>query len=133
MIPENTPLIQEDVEITIYPSKTYRMDEEKGRIIGTVDGLEAMMQTVQKILSTERFEYTGYSLNYGIETMDLFGEPVPYVLSELKERITDALMWDSRITGVTNFEQRVEENKIICQFVVHTIHGDIEAERAVEI
>lgn len=133
MIPENTPLIQEDVEITIYPSKTYRMDEEKGRIIGTVDGLEAMMQTVQKILSTERFEYTGYSLNYGIETMDLFGEPIPYVLSELKERITDALMWDSRITGVTNFEQRVEENKIICQFVVHTIHGDIEAERAVEI
>lgn len=133
MIPENTPLIQEDVEITIYPSKTYRMDEEKSRITGTVDGLEAMMQTVQKILSTERFEYTGYSLNYGIETMDLFGEPVPYVLSELKERITDALMWDSRITGVTNFEQRVEENKIICQFVVHTIHGDIEAERAVEI
>ncbi len=133
MIPENTPLIQEDVEITIYPSKTYRMDEEKGRIIGTVDGLEAMMQTVQKILSTERFEYTGYSLNYGIETMDLFGEPIPYVLSELKERITDALMWDSRITGVTNFEQRVEENKIICQFLVHTIHGDIEAERAVEI
>lgn len=133
MIPENTPLIQEDVEITIYPSKTYRMDEEKGRITGTVDGLEAMMQTVQKILSTERFEYTGYSLNYGIETMDLFGEPVPYVLSELKERITDALMWDSRITGVANFEQRVEENKIICQFVVHTIHGDIEAERAVEI
>lgn len=133
MIPENVPLMQEEIEVEIYPTKTYRMDDKRNRIIGTVDGLEAMMQTIQKILNTERYEYTGYSLNYGIETMDLYGEPMNYVLSEIKERISDALTWDTRINSVSNFEQLVEGNKLICKFTVHTIHGDIDAEKVVEI
>ncbi len=133
MIPENVPLMQEEIEVKIYPTKTYRMDDKRNRITGTVDGLEAMMQTIQKILNTERYEYTGYSLNYGIETMDLYGEPMSYVLSEIKERIADALTWDTRINSVSDFEQQVEGNKLVCKFVVHTIHGDIDAEKVVEI
>lgn len=133
MIPENSPIMQEEFEIKIYPTKTYLLDDKNGRIGGMIDGLEAMMQTVQKILNTERFEYTGYSMNYGIETVDLYGEPMTYVLSEIKERITDALTWDTRINSVDSFEQQVEGNKLICKFVVHTIHGDLDAEKAVEI
>ena len=48
LIPENIPLMQEDIEIKIYPTKTYRMDDDRNRITGTVDGLEAMMQAIQR-------------------------------------------------------------------------------------
>ena len=45
------------------PSKTYRIDFQTGRISGTVDGRDAMVQAIRKILQTERFQYLIYSWN----------------------------------------------------------------------
>ena len=56
------------------PSKTYRIDFQTGRISGTVDGRDAMVQAIRKILQTERFQYLIYSWNYGMEWSRLIGK-----------------------------------------------------------
>lgn len=133
MIPSSSGFLPQDFEIKEQPSKTYFMDIETERIRGFTDDINSMKQAVFKILNTERYQYVIYSWNYGIETIDLYGQNTAYVMSELKRRISEALLWDSRITSVDNFEFSTERGKINCKFIVHTIFGDVDAERAVNV
>ena len=130
---ETAEFLKGEIETITYPGKTYRMELEKGRIRGSVDGLEAMPQTIYCILSTERSTYLAYSSGYGVELVDLYGMPISYVLPELERRITDALIWDSRIEGVDGFSFDVKQSIVHVTFTVHTIYGDIQAEKAVKI
>ena len=101
-------------------------------INGFCDELEAMKQVVFKILNTERYQYIIYSWNYGIELLDLYGEPVTYVCPELERRITEALVQDDRIESVDSFVFDVLEKRTVkVTFTVHTIFGGIEAEKVV--
>ena len=129
----NEILTEPDYDITLYPSKTYYMNLTRCRIIGNIDGIEAMPQAIFKILNTERSAYLAYSENYGIELMDLYGKQMTYVIPELERRIKEALEWDSRIDSVDNFEFELKGSSITATFTVHTIFGDVEAERTVEI
>lgn len=129
----NEVLLNEDYEISIYPSKTYYMNLNRNRIRGNIDGYDAMPQAIYLILNTERSTFYAYSDNYGIELMDLYGKSEDYVLPELERRIKEALEWDSRIESVDNFEFEVNGSSVTATFTVHTIFGDIEAERTVEI
>ena len=79
MIPSTVGFLDKDFEIEEQPSLTYRMQTEEKRIRGHTDGLEAVRQAIYKIIMTERYQYVMYSWNYGIELLDLFGEPVTYV------------------------------------------------------
>lgn len=133
MIPSTSGFLPQDFEIKEQPSKTYFMDIEAERIRGFTDDINSMKQAVFKILNTERYQYVIYSWNYGIETIDLYGQNTSYVMSELKRRITEALLWDSRIKSVDNFEFSSERGKISCKFIAHTIFGDVDAERAVNV
>lgn len=133
MIPSSSGFLPQDFEIKEQPSKTYFIDIETERIRGFTDDINSMKQAVFKILNTERYQYVIYSWNYGIETIDLYGQNTAYVMSELKRRISEALLWDSRITSVDNFEFSTERGKISCKFIVHTIFGDVDAERAVNV
>lgn len=133
MIPSSSGFLPQDFEIKEQPSKTYFMDIETERIRGFADDINSMKQAVFKILNTERYQYVIYSWNYGIETIDLYGQNTAYVMSELKRRISEALLWDSRITSVDNFEFSTERGKISCKFIVHTIFGDVDAERVVNV
>ena len=73
-----------------------------------------------------------YSWNYGIETMDLYGEPVSWVCPELQRRITEALVWDDRIDSVDDFTFDLSQKGVVhVSFVVHTIYGEIQTERTV--
>lgn len=133
MIPDKQLLGQENFEIAIYPSKTYRMDIERGHIGGMVDGINSMPQAIYKALNTERFNYSGYTMNYGVELFDLYGAPINYALSELKARISEVLTWDSRVISVTDFEFEVNGHQVHCKFIVHTIYRDLVSERTVNI
>ena len=54
MLPDvNTELTE--LEVTTQPSKTYNLDTVRNRIGAMIDGREAIMQAVQKILYTERY------------------------------------------------------------------------------
>ncbi len=132
MIPGTSGFLQSDFEIATQPTKTYRMDIENSQIMGHTDNLEAMKQAIYKIVNTERYQYIMYSWNYGIELLDLFGEPISYVIPEVKRRIREALLWDERINSVDNFETSLpQKGALHISFTVHTIYGDVQAERTV--
>ena len=100
-------------------------------ISGKVDGLIALQQTVLLMLSTEADQYIIYPYTYGINTLDLFGKPVHYVMAVIPDRIKEALLTDNRITDVSDFEFEVNGNKLTVKFVVHSIYGDIGEETVV--
>ncbi|MBQ4541669.1 MAG: DUF2634 domain-containing protein [Clostridia bacterium] len=132
MIPSTNTILSQDLEVETLPSKNYKMQIEHDVINGFCDELEAMKQVVFKILNTERYQYIIYSWNYGIELLDLYGEPVTYVCPELERRITEALVQDDRIDSVDSFVFDVTEKRTVkVTFTVHTIFGGIEAEKVV--
>ena len=132
MIPSTSGFLTTDLELERQPSRTYKMNLEGNTTRGFTDELDAMKQAVFKILNTERYVYPMYSWNYGIETMDLYGEPVSWVCPELERRITEALTWDDRIDSVTDFDFDLSQKGVVhVRFVVHTIFGDVQSERTV--
>lgn len=134
MIPSTIGFLDRDFEIEEQPSRTYRMDLSGETTKGFTDELEAVKQAIYKILNTERYQYIMYSWNYGIETLDLYGEPVTYVCPELERRITEALLVDSRITSVTDFEHDISVKGVVStSFIAHTIYGDVETMKGVDI
>ena len=133
MIPVVNDDLQRDFEFEEETSNTYKINLDESIIAGYVDEREAMVQAIYLILNIERYEHLIYSWDYGIELIDLFGQPIPFVLPELKRRITEALMQDTRITGVDNFSFETNKGKVHATFTVSTIFGDIEAEKVVTI
>lgn len=155
MIP-NVPLLTEEITETEYPSNTYKIvfsanndpiQASRGvvaltvstelditdRINGYVDGLEAVAQAVYLILSTERYEFIIYSWDYGVEFVDLIGQPMPYVMSELPRRITEALTQDDRIDDVVDFEFEQNGKRLHTTFTVVSNVGNISTELEVEV
>ena len=127
MLPEIKTLTEEITTIE-YPTNTYHIENREGgddRIVGYTDGLEAVKQAIYLILNIERYDYPIYSWDYGIELKDLFGKPVSYVMSELPDRVKDALTMDNRITDVVDFEFERNKNKLHTTFIVKTIYGDV--------
>lgn len=115
------------------PSKTYLLNQTKEVIRGTIDDIKALEQTIELILSIERYEYIIYSWNYGVETKDLIGEDYLYVCSELKRRIEEALVQDDRINSVDSFLFEENKNKVKVTFTVHSIFGDIVKDKEADV
>ncbi len=135
MIPQNNfeEELKADFEEVAQPSRTYKLDLERKRIVGYGDGREAIEQAIYKALSTERYEHLIYTWNYGAEIAKLFGQPIPYVYSELKRLITEALTHDDRIESVDAFSFSHVKNKVHVQFTAHTIAGEIEITKEVVV
>ena len=121
------------IEKKTIPSLTWKIIEERAEVRGMVDELEAMKQAVYKILQTERYRYDIYDWNYGVELEELYGKTVTYVIPELKKRVEDALLADDRVTAVTDFSFVQEKGSVTATFQVHTIFGEVKAERTVDI
>lgn len=122
-----------DLVFAEQPTNTLKLRNETRTIAGYIDGLEAMKQAIYIILSVERYKYPIHSRGFGVELLDLFGQPTTYVLPEIKRRIQVALLQDSRILSVDNFEFTVERNKVYTTFTASTEFGEVNAERAVDV
>lgn len=133
MIPVVNDDLQSNFEFENETSNTYKLNLNESSIAGYMDEHEAMVQVIYLLLNIERYEYLIYSWDYGIELTDLFGQPIPFVLPELKRRITEALMQDTRITGVDNFSFETNKSGVHVTFTVNTLFGEIEAEKVVII
>lgn len=134
MIPSTAGFLSRDFEVREKPGLTYKMDMDGKRVRGYTDGQEAVRQAIYKTLMTERYQYVMYSWNYGIELMDLYGEPTTYACPELERRITEALLWDDRITSVDNFSFVFPRKGVVhVSFTAHTLFGDVQAGREVNI
>ena len=81
----------------------------------------------------ERYAYPIYSRRYGSEFLDLIGKPKDFVMSELKRRITEALEQDERITGVDGWSFEAGRNTVLAHFTVHTIFGELDFSKEVEV
>lgn len=132
MIPSKNTILSTELEVETQPSKNHKMHIGENIINGFCDELEAMVQVIYKILNTERYQNIIYPMDYGIELIDLYGEPVTYVCPELQRRIKEALVQDDRILSVDGFEFDVSMKKTVkATFTVHTIYGDVESEKVV--
>ena len=115
------------------PSHTYKLDIDRGRVKGATEDADALLQAVYLILSVERYQYPIYSYNYGVELVDLIGQPKDFVMSEVKRRITEALTQDDRINSVDSWAFENTKKSLIVTFTVHTIYGDIETKKEVDV
>lgn len=121
-----TPEIRRQVDI---PTRTYRIDFDKKRISGMVDGKAAMQQAVRKILQTERFAYLIYSWNYGMEWSNIIGKNRVEGESTLRKGLEDALLQDERITALSDLAvTRVDRRTISVTATVDTIFGAVREE-----
>lgn len=133
MIPSVNTILTTELTVETMPSKQHRMDLHN-RILGTCDNLEAVKQSVFKILNTERFQYLIYSWNYGVELADLYGKAPMFVCPEIERRVKEALLQDDRITGVDEFEFDTSKKGVVSvTFTVHTLFGNLTEEMVVKI
>lgn len=111
--------------------RTYRMDFQKKRIGGMVDGKEAVMQAIWKILSTVRFAHLIYDDQYGCDFFNKIndGFTSDYLDSDMPVMLEDALLSDERILGIADFSyEAVSYDSIRISFVACTIYGDLQME-----
>lgn len=115
------------------PSYTHKLDIDRNQVRGMTDERDAVLQAVYLILNVERYAFPIYSHNYGSELSDLIGKPKDYAMSEIKRRITEALLQDDRITSLDGWTFETGRNWVLARFTVHTIYGDVSAEKEVDI
>ena len=117
---ENHLEIAEAIEFT----RTYKIDFEKGKVIGYCDEVEALRQAIQLILNTERYEHLIYSWNYGSELKDLIGQDKDITESEIKRIVKEALMQDDRVNNVDNFIFNYDKDSVMVEFTIFSIYGE---------
>lgn len=123
--------IGEIVEEEETPSTTYKLDLEAGRIVGVVDGIEAVEQAILKALLTPRFKCEIYDNQYGSEIGDavIAADATPeYVETVIPGFVKDALKPDTRILDVYDFEFEFKGDEAYIFFRVNTIFGETEME-----
>jgi phage baseplate assembly protein W len=117
-------------------TRTYGMDMVHHRIKGYVDGKEAVMQAIWKILSTVRYANYIYSDNYGCDIMNrIYNSSLSesYLNTDVPAMIEEALLQDDRIESVSDFSwEKTEKDGVHVTFTAHTIYGDLPVESEVQ-
>ena len=122
-----------DYRITTQPTKTYLMDFENRRIVGRIDGLTAMVQGVQKLLSTIRYAERIYSGDYGSELDTLIGQPFSYIKAKARVLLEEAFSTDERIRGIRRLEVvQTATDEANIKVTVATEYGEIYAEHTIK-
>ena len=116
-----------EVEEAFMPSKTYRFDESRNRIVGTVDGLEAMIQAYSKMFDTDRFAYEIYTDQYGVDFRKLIGQEMDYAIATLPTMVTEALFTDNRTVDVSDIEViQTDKRSVVLTCHVTTTEGQFD-------
>lgn len=120
--------INEISEAEEQPSRTYKLDLDAGRILGFVDGQEAVRQAIRKALITPRWKCLIYDNQYGSEIEDAVtvnDATREYVRSVVPGFVRDCLKPDSRILSVSNFTFEFRDDGAYIGFDANTIFGKI--------
>ena len=116
------------------PSLTYRLDLDNGRIVGKVDGLEAVNKAIRKAIITPRFKCLIYDNQYGSEIEDAIiakDATAEYIEAVTEGFVKDALRPDTRILSVYDFQFEFENDKAYIFFRADTIFGKTEIEEVI--
>lgn len=112
------------------PSKTYKLDFDTGRIIGMVDNLQAVNQSITKTLMTPRFDCYAYDDQYGSEIAKLMrsdGVTREYLRSEAESQLNDALLADSRIDRLEDISIEFDRDEVDISFTAQTAFGVLQS------
>ncbi|WP_168120959.1 DUF2634 domain-containing protein [Paenibacillus sp. HB172176] len=131
MIPAGGVLGKASVADERQPSLTWKLDFERGRVVGKLDGMEAIKQTIDQILQTQRYSYLIYSFNYGNELSRLIGMSPLFLRSEAARVIREALTQDDRIGDISDLQIVNAADRALISFTVLTELGAIDYEREV--
>lgn len=125
MIPNSMGVSINNYEIQ--PSLTYNLDLENKRIIGKIDNKEAVMQSIKKILNTDKYAWDIYDWNYGHELLNLVGKEFDYIEVRLPQIIEEALLQDDRIKEISDFSiEKSSLNSLVATFKITTIFSTID-------
>ena len=125
------PIPIQDLEFEAeQPSRTYRLDLDRGRIfsLGSADGLEAIEQFIRKTLITPRFRCLVYDNQYGSELKQtvIAGDATPeFVETEIPRLVRDAILIDSRVLEAIDFVITFENDAVGIEFTAVTALGNI--------
>lgn len=126
--------VAEVAEATERPSRTYRLDLENGRIVGFVDGLEAVKQAISKAIITPRFKCLIYDSQYGCEAEEAIiteDATQDYARAVAEGFVVDALRPDTRVLKVRDFAVEFEEDGAHISFEAETIYGVARLEEVI--
>lgn len=126
--------ITDVVEAAAQPTKTYRLDLDKGRIVGMTDGVEALMQAIRKAIITPRFKCLVYDNQYGSEVEEAIiakDASQEYARAVIPAFIKDCLLPDDRIIEVKDFEIEFQNDGAYISFTADTIYGTARIEEVI--
>lgn len=113
-----------ETEVQIEPSLTYSLLPNS--IGGKIDGLEAIRQFIAKAIKTARDRFLIYDDQYGCDLESLIGTSVTRELldEEIPRVITEALIYDDRISDVVDFVITNEGDKVFVSFTALLVNGE---------
>ncbi|MED4971315.1 DUF2634 domain-containing protein [Parageobacillus toebii] len=111
--------------VVISPSKTYRIDFERGELGGIIDDDEAVLQFIQKAIMTARSRFFIYDDEYGCEIEDIIGKNVSSELleEEIPRLVKEAIEYDDRIESASNFLIERNGDQLQVTFTVTLTNG----------
>lgn len=122
----------DDLEEETLPSRTYLV--KNGRIQSMIDGREAMVQAIDKILRTERFVFPIYTEDYGNDFNELLGKELDYAEVEVERMLKEAMYADDRVTDVrVDDVQKMNSTTLMVSGTVETIFGTVPIESEVTL
>lgn len=121
----------EDDDEDVETSLSFKVSN--GRIGGKIDGQEAIIQAISKIMETERSVYPIYSEDYGNDLDELVGKNFDFVEAEIERVLEEALEEDERVTGVSvDAIEETDSTSLLVTATVNTIYGDLEVTQEVD-
>ena len=133
MLPASDMDLSQGVVFQDQPSLTWIADPVTHRIRGRGDGWEAVRQAVEIILHVERFRWQIYTPNFGTDYDGLLGTDPGYAASELRRRLEDAFLPDSRILGLKDYQWSFENTRLTVSFTAVTVFGDVQSSLEVQL
>ncbi|KIQ93889.1 hypothetical protein LH47_02039 [Anoxybacillus thermarum] len=111
----------------IGPSKTYRIDFDRGEMGGLINDDEAILQFIQKAIMTARSRFFIYDDEYGCELEDVVGKNVSNELleEEVPRLIKEAIEYDDRIESASNFVIERSGDQLQVTFNVALTNGKV--------
>lgn len=122
---------QEVAELPIFKELAFDFDTKqlktKGGKYFYVEKNEAIKVWIWKALFSSRYTYLAYSINYGNEIYTLIGRYLENQLlySELRRMLEEALLCNPYITSLSDFDITRQGAKVICNFSVNTVYGNV--------
>lgn len=116
------------------PSLTYKLDLDRGRIAGRINGLEAVNQAIRKAIITPRFKCLIYDSQYGSEIEDTIianDATQEYIETVIQGFVTDCLKPDTRILSVYDFSVELKNDSAYISFKADTIFGETTIEEVI--